>query len=133
VISSDSAPSQSIPDLTLGEFETLLGAEVAGLSDDVLPTYERYRVSPIRMAHRWDDDGGQVGAPVWVVARDGSVVLGYDEVEEEWGIGCVSGAGRRRGRGGLGHVRRPAPLDAVALPGSGGLRPSNGWLTNRCS
>ncbi|AHG92898.1 hypothetical protein J421_5363 (plasmid) [Gemmatirosa kalamazoonensis] len=89
---SEPALSDQVPDLTSAEFQALLADEVASLDAEVLPTYRRCQVPPVRMEHRWEFDGRQVGAPVWVVARDGPVVLGYDEVEEEWGIGRVLGA-----------------------------------------
>ena len=89
---SEPTSPDPIPDLTPAEFEALLASELASLDADVPPVYQRCRVPPVRMQHRWHFDGREVGAPVWVVARDGPTVLGYDEVEEEWGIGRVSGA-----------------------------------------
>ena len=78
-----------MPDMTHSQFEALLGRQTSELTEDVTTTYERYRVAPARMRHQWRFDGREVAAPVWVVARDGSSVLGYDEVEEEWGIGLA--------------------------------------------
>ena len=84
---AENPPPPQVPDLTAAQFSALLAAEEAGLLDDVRPKYERYRIAPLRMEHRWTFDGRLVTAPLWIVARDGVTVLGYDEVEDEWGIG----------------------------------------------
>ena len=43
------------------------------------------------MEHRWKFDRREVSAPLWVVAQADATVLAYDEVEEEWGIGLITG------------------------------------------
>jgi hypothetical protein len=88
---TESAPSPEVPDLTAEQFADFLAAEVRALTDDVRPTYDRFAVPFVRMQHAWVEGGQRTTAPVWVVARAGDVVLVYDEVEDEFGIGTVSG------------------------------------------
>jgi hypothetical protein len=89
-----------IPALTAEEFRQLLANELGSLQADVRPTWERAALdTPVRMVHTWELDGREASAPVWVVARAGPTVLGYDEVEEEFGIGSVGS--RRLAEGGV--------------------------------
>jgi hypothetical protein len=78
-----------MPDLTAGQFHAVLMAEVIGLDGSVARIYDRHRIAPVRVMQRYLQDGRDVGLPVWVVARSGETVMGYDEVEEEWGMGTA--------------------------------------------
>jgi hypothetical protein len=89
--------SPEIPDLTPEQFAELLAAELHTLAEDVRPTYQQYAVPPVRMERAWMYEGRRVAAPVWVVARAGNVLLVYDEVEEEFGIGTVPDGGLAEG------------------------------------
>jgi len=60
---------------------------VAALGLDVRPIYDRFAVSPYPLLFTWDRGAESARKPVWIIGRDGARVLGYDEVEEEYGIG----------------------------------------------
>jgi hypothetical protein len=77
------------PDLTPAEFERLLDEETASLEPDVRSTYDQFAVEPVRMTYFWRWGDRRVSKPIWVIARSGAKVLGYDEVEEEFGTGLV--------------------------------------------
>jgi hypothetical protein len=74
------------PDLTLPEFRLLLAAQVALLDQPSRASFERHVVEPTQAS----SDHGRV----WIAARAGAAVLGYDETEEEWGTGRVDTLGR---------------------------------------
>ena len=88
-MSLDPNSPNTVPDLTAEEFRELLSREVQSLGDDVLGIYRSSAVTPVRMCHTWEFEGRHVSAPVWVVARRGPLVVGYDEVEEEYGVGLT--------------------------------------------
>jgi hypothetical protein len=81
----------SASDLTEPEFLALLAEELAGLDPDVQAVYERYRVPPRRTTFTWDWGRGPVSKPIWIIASAGTAVVGYDEVEEEYGTGTLRG------------------------------------------
>jgi hypothetical protein len=92
VVAQHSLPTpDAFPFLTAEQFAALLRAEIESLQADVLPTFTQFQVAPVRMEHRWQIDGREMADPVWVVARAGATILGYDEVEGEWGIGTARG------------------------------------------
>ena len=78
--------------LTLDELRHTLSADVASLAADLRAVYEAYAVPPIRLSHVVTFEGAQYRLPVWIIARKGTTVLGYDEVEEEYGTGIVRSA-----------------------------------------
>jgi hypothetical protein len=108
-----------VDDLTSAEFEHLLGEETASLQAEARAVLDRYAVAPFRVAREFEGRRGPRLSPVWVVARDGDVVLGYDEVEEEYGIGRLRGDGPLEGWGTFGErvrwslVRFPDPAEYV--------------------
>src|SRR6185437_1414665 len=75
--------------LTPAEFAVLLERETKELPPETRSVYHRYAGPPVRMVHSWDFGGRQVSKPVWVIARAGPRIVGYDEVEEEFGTGVV--------------------------------------------
>ena len=83
------APNEA-PYLTPDDFRRRLAEEVQSLDPDVRPTWERYALrAPMRMRHTWTFLAREVSGPVWIIARAGTAVLGYDEFEEAFGIGAV--------------------------------------------
>ena len=74
-------------DLTAPEFERLLDAEASGLEPDVRELLDVHGIPPVRMTYTWDWGAGPVATPIWVFARAGDEVLGYDEVEQAYGTG----------------------------------------------
>lgn len=99
--------------LTDEEFEQLLDEEACALEPGVWAIYDRYATPPTRMTYSWAWDGRSVSKTIWVIARAGARVLGYDEVEEEFGTGARQRDGRRRE---LGHVRGTPSLGAASIP-----------------
>ena len=75
-----------IPDLTLDEAAAIIAAATAELSATDRQLVHRHAM-PIRQAvHRL---GGGEPLPVWLFVADGRRVVGYDEVEEEFGSGLL--------------------------------------------
>jgi hypothetical protein len=79
--------------LTDHEFEQLLDEEACALEPDVWAVYDRYATPSTRMTYSWDCDGRSGFKTIWVIARAGERVLGYDEVEEEFGTGLARETG----------------------------------------
>lgn len=79
----------AVADLTPEEFEAFFSEEVSGLDKEAQEILRQYRVPSQRSYHAFHGRTGPAMAPVWIVARDGQTVLGYDEVEEEFGIGTL--------------------------------------------
>ena len=79
----------SLDDLTLAELQHILETQVAALDADIRSVYERYARPPLRMLYSWQMGDRNVSKPIWVIARDGPLIVGYDEVEEEFGTGLV--------------------------------------------
>ena len=82
-----------VPDLTPEEFTQLFDKEASLLDAEDWAILDRYAVPPFRCVHELEGVRGITTAPVWVVARERHVVLGYDEVEEEYGIGTLRSDG----------------------------------------
>jgi len=80
-------------DLTREGFESLLATEVAALDPEAQAILTRYAVPVFRTAHEFAGKSGRAATAVWVVAKSGDIVLGYDEVEAEFGIGTFDAAG----------------------------------------
>jgi hypothetical protein len=80
-------------DLSREDFLALLQAELAQTSSDLQRMYERYAIDPIRAPSVWDSGAGLRALPVWVIARYKDQVVGYDEVEEEYGTGRLAANG----------------------------------------
>lgn len=79
----------SIAELSDEEFRALLAEEQATLEPDVRAVYARHQVPIRRAAYTWGWDPRPVSKPIWVIARAGVEVVGYDEVEEEYGTGLL--------------------------------------------
>jgi GNAT superfamily N-acetyltransferase len=93
-------------DLTDEEFNAILDRELETLESDVLPIYERY-VAPVRrMISYWRMGTRNVATPIWVIARDGPRVVGYDEVEGDFGTGVVRHEGFVENWGTYGELLR---------------------------
>ena len=75
------------PDLTPEEFSRLLEREVSNLDAREREILGMYAISTVRAKHQWLYGDRQVESRVWLIAMSGSVVIGYDEVEEEYGVG----------------------------------------------
>lgn len=76
-------------DLTRDEFERLFRGEEAGLDAASRDVLRRHAVPTFRVVYEFDGVAGRSTSPVWVVAKSGCLVLGYDEAEEEYGIGTL--------------------------------------------
>ena len=79
--------------LTREEFERLFAAEAAALDPAARAILIRYGVLPFKAEYQFERVSGPAGSPVWIIARSGDLVLGYDEVEEEYGIGQLGAGG----------------------------------------
>ncbi|MDQ2667866.1 MAG: hypothetical protein M3Z05_17890 [Gemmatimonadota bacterium] len=77
------------PELTRDAFTRLLDEEASNLDARVWEIFDMYAIPSVRAVHRWEHDGRLVEAPVWLVAMSGTTVIGYDEVEAEYGVGRV--------------------------------------------
>jgi len=80
-------------ELTSAEFEKILDGEASTLEPDVRVVYDRYAVPPSPMTYSWDLDGRRVSKTIWVIARVGPRIVGYDEVEAEFGTGLARDGG----------------------------------------
>lgn len=91
-----------------------MAAEVAALAHGERATYERFRVQPEVVQRVFKGKSGDP-VPSFVIARSGSQVLFYDDIEEEWGTARLTPDGRIRDWGTWGerlsHALRnfPAP------------------------
>jgi hypothetical protein len=107
-------------DLTREAFEHLFGVETAALDLDAAATLKKHAVPPFKAAYEFEGKSGRAMSPVWVVAKAGAVVLGYDEVEEEYGIGTLLASGLLTGWGTFGErlhwslIRFPDPTQVVS-------------------
>jgi hypothetical protein len=114
-------------DLSLAEFEQLLARDTSLLEPEVRATYERYATSPVRMLYSWKFGEQLVTKSIWVIARAGSHVIGYDEVEEEYGTGTVLEEGTVVDWGTYGELLRWTllrfPEDHFGGPRLGDARP----------
>jgi hypothetical protein len=79
--------------LTREGFEHLFDAETAALDPEAEAILRRYAVPAFKTAYEYPGRRDREASPVWVVAKAGDVVLGYDEVEEEYGIGTIRADG----------------------------------------
>ena len=80
-------------DISREEFSALLRDELTRLSPDLRQLYERYAIDPIRAPQTWDWGEGPRTLPVWIIARHQAEVVGYDEVEDEYGAGILGPTG----------------------------------------
>src|SRR3954471_22184486 len=102
-------------DLTREAFEQLFSVETAALDLDAAARLNRYAVPPFQAAYEFEGKSGRARSQVWVVAKAGEVVLGYDEAEEEYGIGTLRASGLLTGWGTFGErlhwslIRFPDP------------------------
>ena len=82
--------SEEFQYLTEDEFEKLLDDEASMLEADAWEVYDRWSLAQVvRMTYFWRLGERQVSKPIWVIARAGQRVVGYDEIEEEYGTGLV--------------------------------------------
>ena len=93
-------------DLSPEAFRRLFAAEVARLDSRERAILARHQVSAFRIEHEFTGVSGPVRCPVWVVARSGGAVLGYDEVEDEYGNGILGAGGVVSDRGTYGERLR---------------------------
>ena len=92
------APPDEPPYLTNEEFRGQLRTEIERLRADVRLIWDRYALdTPVRMRHTWQLEGREVSGPVWVIACAGTTLLGYDEFENEFGIGSAGTTELTRG------------------------------------
>ena len=80
-------------DLSHEEFQAMLRGEVAALAPALRSLLGRYEVEPLRGPFTWDSGDEPRTKAVWILARSGDVVAGYDEVEEEYGTGRLGASG----------------------------------------
>lgn len=71
--------------LSLAELEHVLAAAATGLDEDLRRRWDEYACSPARLQYRWHSGVRSAVKPIWAVGRAGQRLLGYDEVEEEYG------------------------------------------------
>ena len=83
----------SAPELKPEEVERIVSDAAATLAAELRAVFDRYAVPAFVTAYEFEGVRGPTTAPVWVVARSGSVVLGYDEAEEEYGVGTLRDGG----------------------------------------
>ena len=74
------------PDLTLDEAAAIIAEAAAELSAADRQLAQQHAI-PVRFAVRRVNGGGPL--PVWLFAEAGRRVVGYDEVEEEFGSGLL--------------------------------------------
>ena len=80
-------------DISRDEFLAVLRDELTRLSPELRGVYDHYAVDPVRAPQTWDRGEGARTLPVWIIARHSSEVVGYDEVEEEYGVGTLAPTG----------------------------------------
>ena len=81
--------------ISQAEFEELVATERSTLDPNERAKLERYAVPPVRVFRIFKFGSGEPD-PVWVVARDGSDVLFYDDTEEEFGTATLDPDGPMR-------------------------------------
>ena len=102
-------------ELTREAFKRLFDVETSALDREAAVILERYAVPLFKATYEFASKSGPATSPVWVVAKAGEVVLGYDEVEEEYGIGTLPAGGRLTAWGTFGErlhwslIRFPDP------------------------
>jgi hypothetical protein len=105
--------------ITRAELDELLATAVAELAPDARSRYERLRVEPVVVQRIFERDPS-APVPTYVIARSGSHVLFYDDIEEEWGTTVVSPDGRIHDWGtwgeGLHRALRSFPEPAALRP-----------------
>ena len=79
----------SPPELRIEEFEHILSEDVAALGSELRAVLQRFSVPLFMAAYEFQGVRGPAMASVWVVAQTRSVVLGYDEAEEAYGVGTL--------------------------------------------
>jgi|SRR4051794_10850482 hypothetical protein len=81
--------------ITESEFRLLLAENVLRLDAVTFERWERLGVMPAHVQCERDDPRGGPSAlePLFVVARVGDEVLIYDDVGEEFGVGCLDADG----------------------------------------
>ena len=75
-----------VPDLTLVEAAAIIAEATAELNAADRELVRQHAI-PVRQAIRRLNGDGPL--PVWLLAADGPRVVGYDEVEEEFGSGVL--------------------------------------------
>ena len=75
-----------IPELTRDDVAAIIAEAAAELNAAERQILQRHAI-PVRQAVRRANGGGRL--PVWLFAADGRRVVGYDEVEEEFGSGLL--------------------------------------------
>jgi hypothetical protein len=93
--------------MSRAELTTLLSSELASTSPEERAVYERFRVEP-EVVRRVFSRNPSSPTPTFVIARAGSVVLFYDDIEEEWGTASVERDGRIEDWGTWGEELRRA-------------------------
>jgi hypothetical protein len=66
-------------------FERILKEEIAALTPEAARAYEKYAVAPYELRRLRSADSGI--ERIFVVERNGSQLLFFDDVEEEFGVG----------------------------------------------
>jgi hypothetical protein len=87
--------------------ERILIEEIAALTPEAARSYEKYAVAPYEQRCLRSADSGI--ERIFVVARNGSQLLFFDDVEEEFGVGVPDNDAILRGLGTFG------PLVAAVL------------------
>jgi hypothetical protein len=71
--------------VTTETLECILSEEIAALTPEAASAYEKYAVAPYEQRCLRSSDSGI--ERVFVVARNGSQLLFFDDIEEEFGVG----------------------------------------------
>ncbi len=83
-----------MPELTLSEVLHLVSMELATLDEIERQRFYRFAVPAFRVVYECAGASGAGTSSAWVVAQLESVVLAYDEDEDEFGIGTLQQDGR---------------------------------------
>ena len=75
------------------DLRSLLSSELAAIPPEERAVYDRFRVEP-EVVLRVFSRNPSSPVPTFVIARSGSVVLFYDDIEEEWGTASIGQDGR---------------------------------------
>lgn len=79
--------------ITRVELNALLAKELASLDSGTRAVYDRYRIEP-EVIYRIFKQTPAEPIPSFVIARSGTEILFYDDIEEEWGTAEIAPDGR---------------------------------------
>jgi hypothetical protein len=80
-------------DLSEADFNEILNDELGAIDDASWEKVYYFGTHVDRVVDRRQTGKGLLDAPVWVICRTGEHVLGYDEIEEEYGTGTLGSDG----------------------------------------